>query len=219
MQSRTPLGNLSDEELFKLLQQDSEVSGKPSEVQNASPGPNGVPSGNGSGVQLFLSTFRIEFGPTPLPAKLLWSLYSLWAKERLSKDKFFRDLTLLLPEKKSIQNQQHYLVNTDTLAISQEVYNLINRPNRSNKKEFQQKSLENFLKLCTVEEGKNWISAEDLYNLYKSLNLKQNKQSMGKKTFDSLLKLYFTFRDEKGLEFAVNVRKLKATIGKEVSPK
>lgn len=179
---------LSDQELLEIISSGQDT---PSYANNLS---------------LFISTFGLEEGTLKIPVKLIYRLYKLWSTDKMTEDAFYKEMSLLMPNKAILPDGTHaYLLNKTTLKINESVYNLI-KDKKINKERshYYKKHFESFLKYANVTKGSVWIPASSLRSLYLSwVKDKYKKNPIGAAKFNGFCKLYFDCRNTP-LEIAVN---------------
>lgn len=190
---------LTDQELLDIIRDNAELSVSPIWKLTE----NNLP--------LFISTFGLEDGETKIPVKLVYRLYKLWSKQKMTEETFYKQMTLLLPNKAEIEGNMCYLLNSSTLKITEDIYKLIK--DRKIKKEnthYYKKHFESFLKSCSIVKGSDWIFVSDLRTTYLAwIKDKYKKNPLGLKNFEGFCRLYLDNRGNP-LEVAVNKKVINA---------
>jgi hypothetical protein len=192
------MSRLTDEELLEILNQPSETQESPQPESN---------------LPLFLSTFGLEEGTLKIPLKLVYRLYKLWSKEKLPEDTFYTRMSLLLPNKAYIRGITCYLLNQNTIKISESIFKLVKTKKKPDKTHFYKKNFDLFLKSCNIEKGSDWISVLELRSIYHKWAKPRYKQiPIAKIPFRGFCKLYF---DSRGNPIEVAVNKKVINVPKE----
>jgi hypothetical protein len=136
----------------------------------------------------------------------------------MTEDMFFKEMSLLLPNKEEVNDITCYLLNSSAIKITEEIYKLIK--DKKIKKEntyYFKKHFESFLKSCNITKGSDWILVSDLRTTYLAwIKNKYKKNPLGVKNFEGFCRLYL---DVKGLplEVAVNKKAMNAPEKQEAS--
>lgn len=189
------MSKLTDQELLEILNNPQE---EPSERVTE----NNLP--------LFISTFGLEAGELPIPVKLVYRLYNLWSKEKVTEDTFYKQMTLLLPVKREFKGKKCYLLNKETIKITESIYKLVKDKPKKENTHYYKKHFESFMKSCNIVKGSDWILVSDLRTTYLSwVKTKYKKSPLGQKNFEGFCRLYF---GTKGIpvEIAVNKKAINA---------
>lgn len=188
------MSKLTDQELLEI-------------IQTSEPTPE-APTHN---LSLFISTFGLEEGTLKIPVKLVYRLYKLWSKEKMGESAFYQAMALLLPNKVEIGDTTCYLLNENTVRITESIYRLIK--DKKVKKEnthYYKKHFESFLKSCNITKGSDWTKVTDLRTTYLAwVKTKYKRNPLGLKNFEGFCKLYLDTRGNP-MEVAVNKKALNA---------
>ncbi len=185
------MSKLTDQELLEILQKFEEVP-EPTQPEN--------------NLLLFISTFGLEEGTLKIPVKLIYMLYNQWSSVKMTKDAFYKEMSLLMPNKTILEDGTHaYLLNKSTIKISEELYNLIkDKKIKKENSHYYKKHFDSFLKYANITKGSVWIPASSLRSLYLSwVKDKYKKNPIGAEKFNGFCKLYFDCRNTP-LEIAIN---------------
>lgn len=196
---------LTDQQLLEIVQQSTE-SVTPEPANNLS---------------AFIMTFGIEEGTLKIPLKLVWRLYTLWSKTKMTEELFNRELTLLMPNKQEIDGKSFYMFNASTLKITEHIYKLIKDKKKPKENSiYYKKHFESFLKSCNITKGSDWTKVSELRTTYLAwVKIKYKKNPLGMKNFEGFCRLYLEVRGLP-LEVAINRKQACLTVGmKIVSPK
>lgn len=190
------MSKLTDQELLEILQQKEQE----------------IPTQAETNLPLFLSTFGLEEGTLKIPGKLLWRLYNHWSKEKMTENLFAREIGLLLPNREeNSAGSTCYLLNADTIKITENIYNLVkDKKIRKENTHYYKKHFESFLKSCNIVKGTDWTPVSELRAMYISwIKIKYKKTPLGLKNFEGFCRLYL---DVKGnpIELAVNKKVVNA---------
>ena len=193
------MSKLTDQELLNIIRDNNELTVNPifKLAENNLP--------------LFISTFGLEEGTLKIPVKLVYRLYKLWSSQKMTEDMFYKQMSLLMPNKEEIEGTMCYLLNSSTIKITEDIYKLIK--DKKIKKEntyYYKKHFESFMKSCNIVKGSDWIKASDLRTTYLTwIKNKYKKNPLGLKNFEGFCRLYLDCRGNP-LEVAVNKKVINA---------
>lgn len=149
----------------------------------------------------FLSFYNIKHGNEKIPCTLLYEIYKRWAKEKISKDLFFKSVSLyLIRGKTGVHN--YYQINMDALTLSKKALDLLKKkPNRT-KSKTAKVHFDSFLSHYKITKGTDRVGLEYLYKLYDKWHYeKKPKSRLGKGQLKKFLRLYFDYKISNGQDY------------------
>lgn len=187
------MSKLTDQELLEIIQQAKPIEPEPQD-----------------NLALFISTFGLEEGSLKVPVKLIYRLYNRWTKTKMTEAMFYKHMTLLLPNKEEIEGTTCYLLNQNTIKITENIFKLIKDKQRSKNTHHYKKHFESFLKSCNIEKGSDWVPVSELRSIYLNwIKIKYKKSPLGMQAFEGFCRLYMDVRGIP-LEVAVNKKVMNA---------
>lgn len=184
------MSKLSDEELLEIIQQKAAEPAIPENANN---------------LTLFLSTFGLEEGTLKIPVKLVYRLYKLWSKQKMTEILFYKQMTLLMPNKgREREDDTYYLLNSSTIKITESIYRLIRPPSKQLNTGGIKKHFQTFVKSCNITKGSDWMPVSELRTVYLAwMKIKRRNCLLNPERFEAFCRLYLANKG-KPLEVAVN---------------
>lgn len=187
MESPKLLNKKSDEELLKILEQagtevidTSKDFTKPRQSTELKY-ENDVP--------IFLAELNIHPGDKRVRTHVFYRLYKMWSKDPINKDKFYRELSGIIPTVSGC-----VYLNMDTIHVKSATIKQYQDKSKKVSRAFKKKHMDDFLAYYNLKEGSTWTSAQLLGFLYDKWAHNNNRRKLAHATFTSYLELYFDKR-------------------------
>lgn len=143
-------------------------------------------------VVVFLSTYNIQSGTSPVPGKFLHKLYCNWSKNPVPIFEFYNELSKYIDKN---VNKSSYYINKDILKISEDLYKLIKPKRDSLKVKSYKIAFDKFLNRFDITSGSYWIESYVLFHLYDKWTYDQKKSNtLSYKKFMDYCRMYFKHR-------------------------
>ena len=180
MESKTPPNNLSDTDLLDILNKTSAEEKELIKIEDSS----------NDDILEFISFYRIESGEHFVSHHLISKLYCNWSKTPYKVSQFHKIFAFYFPRYKNGLTWG-YLLNTDTLNISKQLFNFLNK-SKFNKKS-NTLNLNNFIKKFDIKPGNFRIDKENLYYLYTNWLIRSKKNIQLQIVFLGFMKSFLKY--------------------------
>lgn len=179
MSKKTPISQISDDDLLKLLKVDPQSISSTNKVTEYLEYKNDVLD--------FISSINLKAGDNKITSKLLYKAYTRWSDKPIGHNAFTKELTDFF-----VYNQQYFLLNIKPLQlkklITKETHPMSKTRMRSLGKHFQQ-----FIKFYDLKSGGLYLKDIVLYNLYdKWAYIKDQENPISSRQFLRFLNRWFT---------------------------
>lgn len=170
---KKPITEVTDEELLKLLEGNSETS-----ELNIEEYPNDVLE--------FMSVFNLQNGPYPVKTAVLGRFYSQWSQNPLKPNQFTKELHKFL----NIDGNNFMLNITNNEILKKTLKHLEKRDNT--KLKISKLHFDNFIKKYNIQKGDFWMKDIVFYDLYDKWSYEINKKRpFSFYSFKKFCNLYF----------------------------
>lgn len=139
-------------------------------------------------VPVFLSKFKIEQGKYCVSPTSLYSLYTIFSKDKVSRDEFYYTAAKFIP-----RTSRYYKLNIKPTAIAKILHgNKLQKSFNFTTSVTLKRHFEKFMKTVGLKKGTKWVEGSVLHECYRFYCIDNKVHSrMIYKNFTSVCKLYF----------------------------